>query len=1795
MLPDSADLQTLLSTFRRRLKQSVETISRMMPGRGLALFIDAIDNAEFVAGQYSEDCFPIKLLESLDTESVPGVKLIVSCRTERKPKTYARYDELELSPFSNDETASFLRARLKNVSHTEINVAQARSGGNPRVLEYLLKAGRGLLEESGIGKKLELDDLIQERIEGALKTAMERCYEQKDIKAFLAGLAVLPPPVPLEEYAGAHGIEISAIQSFASDLSPLLERTSQGLMFRDEPTETLVHSRYASSADALRRVANNLQARQDVSVYAARALPGLLHKLDDGDQLLALAFDGRIPSAITSTVGKRNVRYARLKAATLHAALKKNYNNLVHLLLELSTIAAVEQRGAEYILDHPDLVVAARDVDATRRLFEVRTGWPGTRHARLAIANTLSGDFEEANRYADLDNEWINHYRGSRSDDRMNDPGPERTDIAAIPFFMISQGQGKDAARYMERWRDWYAYEVCETVFGYAHLAQSIRSEPAGRLTGFTDDLSRIGALASALSFQNLSRQKSKELTVKLARRCKTTKLDLPSAFHRERPYDIQDGLRKAAAIALSLGLSAEAMTISLRAPHQRPDLWRFRDSHDSQGVFTYIFRVALRAAAKNAAIHEKDLLPKELYPICGRISKQVTGKEFIKKAKEHLSRHVRATRKEKGKEPRTEGLRHDQSQNAERFLNHRLEPLLALTKALSSLLGATPLGLGKAFRQFVQIWEECSKNRDHYRSERIDFFFSSLGMDIALFTLWARSDLKPDYIERFLAQAQKHRLAAHTLVRIVAILAQRLPCQELAGEQAIKAREMIEREDDVDTRASLFGALARAMLPANTDEAAVYFRDGLEQMDAIGSGDYKFTNELLLFASHLKSDELEERDFHTLSNICELNMGGEPEKFPWATYGNGLAKAAGLRSLAKLSRWDDRSKIALSNTLMPYLTGLLDIGKIDPKDALALNRLADPVEYYYASTKEFAKTLRQQAGPDPVVIGELINQFQDDNPELGMEDTVKTLGALAEEAVGQSAAIAKYLKHARKHYAQIRDTRNERQNYRGDDDLKMREQRKERDRSSQDALKRIATATDPTDEASLVKAIDEFNALGNMYNLKGEFFEDLRRKVNYRKRGQYIRNVSELEDLFYYWKFAELNDAKQAWAASSASLADVFKSLAIPLINAHADDLVKHGHLAGSDVKEISDLTGVPVAELLLELIKVFSRPDRSVSGSVWLAFATFVCNEADEGQGQLALARLLSSEASRLADNVVDGMWQKGLYPKAEIDEIAEGLIWRSLGSPYATDRWRGAHCIRSFARFGRWGIIDRLAANIARKDAGPFQASELPFFYLHARLWLLIALDRMALDYPAEVARYKETLLSFALENDAPHVLMRHFSARALLVCVDSGALKLPVKQVTQLRKSDLSPHTRLKKKIRKNVDFYSGRPDSEPKPPFEFHLDYDFHTEDVDNLSKVFGQPCWKVADLMAEIAHGLDPDVESMYESAGRETLYRRDYRGITAHHQMHGQQLGHHALFLAAGKLLQTYPVTDDWWYESDPWGEWLGRYALTRDDGLWLSDGTDRTPIDTAEFLLERKDKDFVITGDREKLLQLVSVGSRIGKELVVEGDWHSADNVKIAISSALVPSKKAAMLARKLTREEPITVWLPYYSENDYDGEHTQGDKNGYTPWIVLRSGEARLDEYDPYGVPSASLRPRLAEEFVKFCDLSSEDPFGRIWKDNRGRLSLRCQAWGRENKYQEDGSHSGTRLFCTTSLLKRILRKYDMDLLILVNLQCSEKETHRRNSKYTNTVTVVRVTSSLDFEYFEGRINHPYSPRF
>ena len=184
-------------------------------------------------------------------------------------------------------------------------------------------------------------------------------------------------------------------------------------------------------------------------------------------------------------------------------------------------------------------------------------------------------------------------------------------------------------------------------------------------------------------------------------------------------------------------------------------------------------------------------------------------------------------------------------------------------------------------------------------------------------------------------------------------MMAKRQSLRTLAGEEAIKTRSKIETENEVTFKASLYAELARAILHASIDESAAYFRAGLDQMDAIGSGDYDFTNELLLFASSVRGHELDERDFHTLTNICELNLPDDPEKFPWFAFAKAMSRVSGCRGLAKLSRWDDRSKVSLDYTLLPYLTALVDDGKIAPEDALALNRLADPAELLFLQYRD--------------------------------------------------------------------------------------------------------------------------------------------------------------------------------------------------------------------------------------------------------------------------------------------------------------------------------------------------------------------------------------------------------------------------------------------------------------------------------------------------------------------------------------------------------------------------------------------------------------------------------------------------------------------------------------------------------------------------------------------------------------------------------------------------------------------------------------------------------------------------
>jgi hypothetical protein len=115
------------------------------------------------------------------------------------------------------------------------------------------------------------------------------------------------------------------------------------------------------------------------------------------------------------------------------------------------------------LLDHPDLTVASADVESLRRVFEARTAWPGTRHARLAIANALSGDIADAYRHAMRVEEWRSHYYEQNDDYRRDSGRPTALDMASIPFCRLASGDVLGAARDVSGWRyDGFAFLISD-------------------------------------------------------------------------------------------------------------------------------------------------------------------------------------------------------------------------------------------------------------------------------------------------------------------------------------------------------------------------------------------------------------------------------------------------------------------------------------------------------------------------------------------------------------------------------------------------------------------------------------------------------------------------------------------------------------------------------------------------------------------------------------------------------------------------------------------------------------------------------------------------------------------------------------------------------------------------------------------------------------------------------------------------------------------------------------------------------------------------------------------------------------------------------------------------------------------------------------------------------------------------------------------------------------------------------------------------------------------------------------
>lgn len=551
---------------------------------------------------------------------------------------------------------------------------------------------------------------------------------------------------------------------------------------------------------------------------------------------------------------------------------------------------------------------------------------------------------------------------------------------------------------------------------------------------------------------------------------------------------------------------------------------------------------------------------------------------------------------------------------------------------------------------------------------------------------------------------------------------------------------------------------------------------------------------------------------------------------------------------------------------------------------------------------------------------------------------------------------------------------------------------------------------------------------------------------------------------------------------------------------------------------------------------------------------------------------------------------------------EEIGAGLLWRQLGALNAADRWRAAHSVRLAAKYGQWKLIDKLVLKIGSSSAGVFQDKRYKFFYLHARLWLLIALARMAIDYPKEISQYQTIFRIILQGNSQPHVLMRHFAAQAVLACHDGGAT-LPKMLVQMAAEADepLPEHQEGREDVPPDClgrqsavqdeawrqSYWDTRRDAKDKPQFQFD-DEQFKYEWLDDLGRIFNLHYWQVLERFSAVAQKLDSAVQGTSETDNRQVEWELDER-ILDSSETYGEQLAWHALMITAGELQQSIPTVlktrtlSCYGAEGTPWQRWLSQFVLRHSSGYWIADITDNAPESVYDRLHKQNDRDYcTVKLDTKTVRRLL--GCELSEEhLVIRGNWRTEeDGVEVTVFSVLVQPTAVDKLIKSVLRDDPETASLP-----DVDLEIDSEQESIYAdlcrPWIRCLKQYASLDDGDILGSSAASefsIETRVLNEKIRLLP----EPSKHSWKNDEGQVVVQLSTWGNWDCRRSVRYPFGTQLTCRTNWLRELLSVEKSELVLLIRANINFFENHFSHEPCS--VNVVRIDKDLQITHYTGR---------
>jgi len=1754
LLLPSTDDGTILRTAVKRLTQAVTTLRETAPQKNIVLLLDAIDHAGMRSDGENSQSFAKELLKELDINPIDGVIIIGSCRTERRNEAYDQvdYPDFQIPIFSDKEIRQLVKARSIQLNSAEDAILISQSGGNPRCIDMMLKNNDLLNTPSVEGDEELLNALLEERFKQAIQHAKEKGSFTPDGESFIASLRLLPPPVPICELAKIFDVPLESIQSFVSDLYPLIEETQHGLMFRDEPTETLAKKYADKNFKETDQFIQGLKKQQSKSVYCARALPNLLIEFSRPDDLIELAFSDVFPDAASSSVAKRNIKLARISAAINGCIEAKKHDDIFRLLIEAATIANGTQRSDRYVLEFPDLAVASNDPEIYRRVFETKAAWRGARISSQSLAFAFAGLNDEAIAKENLGIEWLNWGLSQVDEHGFQKKRLSKTEDwhGAIYVMLLNDG--------LERILNWLnkrdvtsAYNFLKRIFDFLILHSKESEQAENCLNNIIklacdEKISHYYCLCAMILHFPLTIKQERKLIRILSDQASSQEEKEGHFWTQGKESSLREALLFIVIRAIKNNQRIEAKEILAKIFCPLPKYYDFGygNTYQWENIFWVIYS-AVNAVLKRRKPNIGDLLPEEV--------REKLPKSALAKGPKKIEGAIRNLFSQKTKH--NDDFNYERRNELERTINGRIKPLVEISQWVSSIITHSK------DHNAESILEELSKKisaATNYPYQDQKLFLTRIGF-ITIFNAITQSrSWTSESAEKYAKWLEKSDLKNHgDLIEIVTEWSSVPSTQRSSLKLSKYACDLIKQDTDIQNKIDDLAYLGRAVWHVSKHEAGELFKQGIELADKLGSEDYPEIESLIHCAQEYNGQAFTDEELHNFNRICELNFPDETERFIWRGYGKAMVKIGGAKTLPIISRLADRGVINLEYTLGPLLSYLVEYNKLSAELAcplLGVDEIAEPWDWDLSDFIEnaFSKLPQSKKEAFAVWIAKEYDRTYTSSPPI------KPLNKLKKLVDHNGIKIPGY-----PHFNCPSDAQN---------NLEM-ESLKEKEKTFFNRDEFRPVDFDPTNFQSLNKDINEEVSLNS------------RPYAVWRRCALIIVGISNLDDILKFTQhLAELDAApledilktyetiKDEWGSISDAVNQFIKEGTLKAISQRASDFFADNWELSRLLRDIFSLTPGQEKEALCTALKAIGNDLNDYKSSQWMRFAASLAGHISDTSLEKGLKRYLHIRVNDVPKELGDSEWSSIYEPQRSAEDITATFLWNQLGSPYTNLRWRAAHAVIRNAAFGNSKIIEKLIEKFDTTNALPFHSPELPFYYHHARLWLLISLSKIATETPLALVPLSAKIIRIS-ELTGDHCLQKIYAVTTLQKIKASDSSFSYCKEIEEQKKL-ITPIGTIERELGSSPrsDSYKSRPSEVPKPELEFYFDYDFKKYKIDGLGCLFGIHTWQVEDDIKNIIAECEKSVSSSYECSRSISSRERSYD----EQQPYGYYLGYHALFIAAGKYVKTNPVVKDW--SDDTWAEWLKQFILS---GSWLSDSIDYFPssLPASGINLEVYEETPTMK-ERKNLAALVSEQHPLldANMIIISGNWYDKEGINYTISSALTDPSQVRRLAYALMAQSSFYNALPITDDYYYDPWSSHKLEKPLYPLLgAYRDESTRIDEYDPYGVNGSNEWPHPHEDIINDLELTLSNVDGKRWITHDNTIVFVSRIWGAKfGRGRHRDAKNGSDLKCSRDGLKTLLQKKDMSLIILVKAE-KYHEHKEIDHKYIDKSVVVIMSAN------------------